>query len=69
MEDDSQRILGRLEEFKDATISELVRVHESLEGIKSDIQELQQFKWRVAGGAAMLAIILTAVVEAFARYG
>lgn len=55
---DTERVIGKLEEFKEWAKAELTE-------IKSDVKALNQFKWRVAGGAAMLSIVLTALVEIF----
>lgn len=54
--DGVDRILGELKEFKRATVSEL-------NDIKKDLRALQEFKWRLAGGAAVLAFALTGVIE------
>lgn len=51
-----EMLLGELKAFRDQTQRDLAE-------IKSDIKSLQQFKWRVAGGAAVLSIIMTAVIE------
>lgn len=53
---DTDRIIGELKEFKRVTITELYE-------IKRDVRSLQQFKWRVAGGATLLAFALTGVIE------
>lgn len=53
---DSERIIGELAEFKRATLEEL-------RDIKKDLRGLQRFKWRVAGGAATLSMLLTAIAE------
>lgn len=49
-------LLGELKAFRDQTQKDLAE-------IKSDVKELKQFKWRVAGGAAVLSVILAAVIE------
>ena len=51
-----ERILGRLEEFKDAT-------NERLDKIEDKIDALHAFKWKIAGGAAVLSIAITASVQ------
>lgn len=55
---DTERVIGKLEEFKEWVMRDL---HE----IKSDVKALNQFKWRVAGGAAVLSVLLTVVIEVF----
>lgn len=50
------RVLGRLQEFKDQTLRELAE-------IRKDVKALQKFKWRVAGGVAVLSFILTGFIE------
>lgn len=58
---DVERLLGRLEEFKEQTLREL-------QEIKDDIRALQKFKWRVVGGAAVLSFILTGLIELLQIY-
>jgi len=53
----SDLILGELKEFKRATLSDLSQ-------IKKEIRALNQFKWRVAGGAAVLSVLLVIAIEA-----
>ena len=55
---DTERVIGKLEEFRDWAKAELTE-------IKSDVKALNQFKWRVAGGAGVLAVLLTILVEVF----
>lgn len=55
-EDNVDRVLGRLQEFKEQTLKELTE-------IKKDVKALQKFKWRVAGGAAVLSFLLTGFIE------
>ena len=50
------RAFGRLEGKVDA-------IHADLADIKKDVKALQNFKWRVAGGAAVLSFILTSAIE------
>lgn len=59
--DDLSRAIGELQGTMRAVQSDVSE-------IKGDVKGLQQFKWRVAGGAAALAVILTAVVEAFSMF-
>ncbi len=49
-------LLGELKAFRHQT-------EKDLSEIKKDIKSLQQFKWRVAGGAAVLSVLLAAVIE------
>lgn len=55
---DTERVIGKLEEFRDWAKDELAE-------IKADVKALQRFKWRVAGGAGVLAVLLTILVEVF----
>ena len=48
--------IGELREFKRATLEELKE-------IKKDIRSLNGFKWRVAGGSALLVLILTIAAQ------
>ena len=52
---DTERVIGRLEEFRSWTQKELAE-------IKTDVKALNQFQWRVAGGAGVLSVIISAVV-------
>lgn len=56
--DDLQHMLGQFSEFKRWMEIEMT-------DLKRKVDDLNSFKWRVAGGAAVLSVILTAVVEAF----
>ncbi len=53
--DGAERVIGRLEEFKKYAEKEF---HE----IKSDIKLLNQFKWRIAGGAGVLSVVISLMV-------
>lgn len=57
---EGDRIIGRLEGKLDLVI-------EDVREVKNDVKALNQFKWRMAGGAAILSIILTAVIELFRK--
>lgn len=67
--DDLQRSLGRMEGKVDGIskgLSEFkTEIKQDLAEVKIDVKLLNQFKWRVAGGAAILSLILTGVVEIF----
>lgn len=56
MNDELHRSIGKLEGHMEA-------VKKDVAEIKSDVKALNQFKWRVAGGAAALSIFLTAAIE------
>ncbi len=49
-------ILGELKEFKRATLSDL-------QEIKSDIQELKKFRWKIDGRNAALVVLLSGVTS------
>lgn len=53
-----QRTLGRLE-------SKVETICTDVSEMKADVKSLQNFKWRVAGGAAVLAVVLTGAIELF----
>lgn len=54
--DGTERIIGELKEFKRVTIKEL-------DTIKQDIRALQNFKWRVVGGAMVIAGLVSGAFE------
>lgn len=58
---DGERMLGELLEFKRAAIRDL-------EEIKRGMDSLHAFKWRVAGGAAVLSVMMTGIAEAIHIY-
>lgn len=58
--DKIDRVLGRLEEFK--RLSE-----KRFDQLERKVDELREFRWRVAGGAAALSILLTVVLHLFDR--
>jgi hypothetical protein len=53
---DVDRILGRLEEFKEQTT-------QRLEVIEKKIDTLHEFKWRLAGGLTVLSIMLSVILK------
>jgi Holliday junction resolvase len=57
---DVERILGSLEEAKKTT-------EKRLDVIEKKIDKLHEFKWRIAGGSAVLVFVLTALAEVFRR--
>lgn len=58
---DTDRILGRLEEFKDQTT-------QRLETIEKKIDVLHEFKWRIAGGLTVFTVILSVVIKLFGEH-
>lgn len=71
-EDDIQRALGRVEGKIESLGQDLsqfkLNIKEDLTEIKVDVKLLNQFKWRVAGGAAILSCIITGIVELIHMY-
>ena len=53
--DDVDRILGKLEAFKEFSEREFQQ-------IRQDISELKQFKWKVYGGAGVISTIISAAL-------
>lgn len=49
---DEQRVLGRIE-----TLQEWMK--EEIDELKKEVRILNQFKWRVAGGAAVFSVLLS----------
>lgn len=56
--DDTDRILGRLEEHKDQTNSRLDR-------IEAGIGELQAFRWRLLGASGLISVVIGTLFNAF----
>ena len=61
--------VGRLQGHMDQVLSKLdvleVKVDRNNDKIEVKLDRLNEFKWRVAGGAAALAIVLTVLVQMF----
>lgn len=53
----TERVIGALHEFKK-------HADKRLDSLEAKVDALQQFKWRVAGGMAVLSTIVIGVVEA-----
>ena len=62
-----ERVLGRLEEFKDQSERRMTKLETQMEkrfdGLHSDVKKLNEFKWRMAGGAAILSLFMTSAIE------
>ncbi len=61
---DVNEFIGEIREFKR-------NVEGDLKEIKKDVKTLNNFKWRVAGGSALLVLFLTIavqVIEVWARH-
>lgn len=56
--DGSDRIIGRLEEFKRVTESRLDR-------LENKIDKLHEYKWRVAGGVTVVSVVVTFALKIF----
>lgn len=54
----AERILGKLEEFKDAA-------EKRLTNIEDKIDELQAFRWRMLGAASMFGAIGGVLIQIF----
>jgi guanylate kinase len=52
----TDRIIGRLEEFKST-------VETRLQNIETELKDLNQFKWKVIGGASALSFLLAGAIE------
>ena len=61
---DTERVIGELKEFKRVALKEMDNLRDDLREVKKEVRMLMRFKWRVAGGSAVLMTVLTAVVEA-----
>lgn len=54
--DDLHRAVGKIEGAVEAMQSDLGE-------IKKDVKALNKFRWRVAGGAAVISVLISALVE------
>jgi uncharacterized membrane protein len=54
--DQADRIIGRLEEFKVAT-------EKRLDKIEHKIDRLHEYKWRIAGGLAVISALTVAALH------
>lgn len=65
--DRDERVLGRLEEFQrqaDRRFDKIERDNsQRFSNIEGKIDDLNEFKWRMAGGAFVLSIALTGAIE------
>ena len=61
MSDDFKEFVGEFKEFKRVII-------EDMKEIKSDIKLLNNFKWRLAGGGAILCMLITIFGEILTRF-
>lgn len=59
--DNIQRSIGKLENMMSVVVNDVKE-------IKEDVKSLNNFKWRMAGGAAVLSILLTIAVEAMKAF-
>lgn len=53
---DTDRIIGKLEEFKDWSKREFYL-------LRREVESLKQFKWQIYGGSAFVTCLLMALVE------
>lgn len=58
--DSPDRILGRLEEFQRSA-------ERRFDAIEQKVDALNQFKWRVAGGAALLSFLLASGAQVLVK--
>jgi hypothetical protein len=58
--DAQSRVIGRLEGM-------LKAVQSDVSDIKKDVKSLNSFKWKIAGGSAVVAAIISALIEFFKR--
>ncbi len=55
---DDDRIIGELTEFKRATLEGLEKIDQRFDGIDNKIEELFKFKWKFAGGLAVIVFTI-----------
>ena len=58
-----ERLLGRLEEFKEVSERRFDNLEYGVHTLGKKIDALNEFKWRMTGGALVLGIIVSAVIK------
>ena len=69
-----ERLLGELQEFKRNTARQLEHLENQIEHLENKlevaqnsvlykIEELNQFKWKVVGGASVMSFLITVGIE------
>lgn len=61
----TQRILGALMEFRDQTRAEFAEIKADQAEIRADIRNLSRFKWKVAGSATAICLLIQAGFAVF----
>ena len=56
-------LLGEIKGKLDAVAAEVKEIKADGKETKLKVEALQQFKWRVAGGAAALSVVLTVIIS------
>jgi hypothetical protein len=64
---DTDRILGRIEEFMDQTRDQLAANREDHEKILRILDDQQAFRWQVLGGAAAVSALISVAVPLILR--
>lgn len=59
----SERLLGELSEFRAQAMDRFDRLDLKQDRTDEKVDALQSFKWRVAGGAAVLSMVLSVIAE------
>lgn len=62
-EDNINRLLGRLEEFRCSARKEFQDLKDEIHELRAEVKALNQFKWRVAGGAGVLSVFMVVLIE------
>ncbi len=61
--DDAERVLGRLEEFQNNSEKRFDDIATKFEKLDVKIDALNEFKWRMAGGAVVMGLALSGLIE------
>jgi len=61
--DELHRTIGRIEQFMEHTRDDLLEIKAVAKETSRDIKDLQKYRWKIAGGAAVLSILLTFAVK------
>ena len=60
---DTERVLGRLEEFQKNSEKRFDEITDRFEKMDEKLDALNEFKWRMAGGAIVMGLALSGLIE------
>ena len=60
---DVERVLGRLEEFKDMSMKHFDRIESRIDEIEQRIEDLQGFRWRFVGAMMVISFLVSGLIQ------